>query len=172
MLTRRAEKTLREQLATVTRAVVASVDASRPIKLTSDETERLLAVANLVTLARSAAERDYRGDVVDVHLPEVPTRFLKQLGQMMRGAVAIGLPRDQALNLALRCARDSMPPLRLRVFEDVAAHPNASTSEVRKRLRRPRATVDRELQALDMLEVSTARKNPSAEVTGWGGGTP
>ena len=113
----------------------------------------LLAAADLVTLARTAVEYDYRGDVIDAHAPEMPTRFAKQLTQMVRGAVAIGMDRTDALRLAIRCARDSMPPLRLAIIDDLAQHPHSSTSEVRKALDKPRATVDRQLQALHMLGV-------------------
>ena len=37
-------------------------------------------------------------------------------------AVAIGINRGEAVRLALRCARDSMPPLRLAILDDIAAH--------------------------------------------------
>jgi hypothetical protein len=36
------------------------------------------------------------------------------------------------MRLALRCARDSMPPLRLAILRDVAAHPSTTPTEVRK----------------------------------------
>jgi hypothetical protein len=108
-----------------------------------------------VTLARTGVDFDYRGDVVDSHAPEMPTRFAKQLAQVVRGGLAIGMDRGRALRLAIRCARDSMPPLRLAILLDVAAHPNSRTSDVRKRLGKPRATVDRQLQALHMLGVLT-----------------
>jgi hypothetical protein len=108
-----------------------------------------------VTLCRTGVEYDYRGDVVDRHDPEMPTRFAKQLAQMLRGAVAIGLTRQRALHLAIRCARDSMPPLRLAILDDVAANPDARTVDVRRRLDKPRNTVDRQLQALHMLGVLT-----------------
>ena len=93
----------------------------------------LLAAADLVTLARTGVEYDYRGDVIDAHAPEMPTRFAKQLAQIVRGAVAIGMDRGDALRLAIRCARDSMPPLRLAIIDDLAAHPHSSTQEVRRR---------------------------------------
>ena len=88
----------------------------------------------------------------------MPTRFAKQLVQVLRGACAIGLDRERALRLALRCARDSMPPLRLAILEDVAAHPGARTPDVRRRLNKPRNTVDRQLQALHMLGVLTCEE--------------
>jgi hypothetical protein len=67
--------------------------------------------------------------------------------------VALGLDRQEALRLAIRCARDSMPPLRLAILDDVAANPHTATKDVRRRLGKPRATVDRQLQALQMLRV-------------------
>jgi hypothetical protein len=124
-----------------------------PTTLTDKETDLLLAAADLVTLARTAVERDYQGNVIDAHAPEMPTRFAKELAQIIRGAVAIGLTRTEALRLAIRCARDSMPPLRLAIIDDLAEHPDSLVSDVRKRLSKPRATVDRELQALHMLGV-------------------
>ena len=72
---------------------------------------------------------------------------------VVRGGVAIGMDRRAALRLAIRCARDSMPPLRLAIIDDVAVNPESSTADIRKRLGKPRATVDRQLQALHMLDV-------------------
>ena len=132
----------------------ASIRAAA-IDPTEDETERLLAAANVVTLARTGVDYDYRGDVIDAHAPEAPTRFAKQLAQVFRGAVALGIYREAALRLAIRCARDSMPPLRLAILADVAAHPDTLTRACRERLGKPRATVDRQLQALHMLGVLT-----------------
>lgn len=148
-----AEAQMRADLAGAAAAVLATVQPSQAVTLTEAETERLLQAADVVTLARTGVDYDYRGDVIDAHAPEMPTRFAKQLAQMFRGAVAIGLDRPAALRLALRCARDSMPPLRLAILDDVAAHPGTSTTDVRRRLAKPRATVDRQLQALHMLGV-------------------
>jgi hypothetical protein len=65
----------------------------------------------------------------------MPTRLAKQLTQIFRGAVAIGLNRTQALALVLRCARDSMPQLRLEVLREVARQPDVSVNrELKSRL--------------------------------------
>lgn len=149
-----SEITMRAELAAAVGGVIAGMD-THPTTLSEEETETLLAAADLVTLVRTGVEYDYRGDVIDAHAPEMPTRFAKQLAQVVRGGVAIGMDRTAALRLAIRCARDSMPPLRLAIIEDLAAHPHSSTAEVRKRLDRPRTTVDRQLQALHMLGVLT-----------------
>ncbi|MFI8976506.1 hypothetical protein ACIGO9_26720 [Nocardia asteroides] len=147
------EVAMREELAAVVRGVLAGVDPSKAITVTDAETDLLLAAADIVTRARTGVDFDYRGEVIDAHAPEMPTRFAKQLAQVVRGAVAIGMDRTDALRLAIRCARDSMPPLRLAILDDLAAHPNSSTTEVRKRIGKPRSTVDRQLQALYMLDL-------------------
>lgn len=148
-----SETKMRTELAASVAAVVAGCNPKLDLSLTDEETERLLAAADLVTLARTGVEYDYRGDVIDAHTPEMPTRFGKQLAQIVRGGISIGIHRRRALNIALRCARDSMPPLRLAIVLDIAANPDSPTRDVRQRLNKPRATVDRQLQALHMLDV-------------------
>jgi len=149
------ETTMRAELAAVVGGVLAGVDPSAAVEPTDDERERLLAAANVVTLARTGVDYDYRGDVIDAHAPEAPTRFAKQLAQVFRGAIAIGISREAALRLVIRCARDSMPPLRLAILADVAAHSGTLTRDCRQRLDKPRVTVDRQLQALHMLGLLT-----------------
>ena len=104
-------------------------------------------------MARTAVERDYQGEVIDAHAPEMPTRFAKQLAQMIRGAVAIGTTPQAAMRLAIRCARDSIPPLRREILLDVAANPGSRPGDVRKRVGRPWRTVKREMESLYMLRL-------------------
>jgi hypothetical protein len=160
------ETRMRTELAAAAAGVLAGMNQEQ-IKTTETESEALLAAANLVTLARTGVEYDYRGDVIDAHAPEMPTRFAKQLAQILRGAVAIGMDRQRALWLAIRCARDSMPPLRLAIIDDVAAHPYSTPTDVRKRLGKPRATVDRQLQALHILGVLHLDEETGGERTRW-----
>jgi hypothetical protein len=110
----------------------------------------------------AAVETDNRGDVIDAHEPEAPTRFAKQLFQVMRGAMAIGLDHDAALRLAIRCAHDSIPPLRLQLLTDIAANPMATTSEIRHRLNKPISTVRRQLEGLQVLDLLSARSVTTA----------
>ncbi|MBA3884286.1 MAG: ArsR family transcriptional regulator [Acidobacteria bacterium] len=151
------EETMRAELSAVVGGLLAGVTGTG-LTLTHDEQERILAAANVVTLGRTGVTYDYRGDCIDAHAPEAPTRFAKELTQIVRGAVAIGVDRPAALRLAIRCARDSMPPLRLAIIEDIAQYPGAATKDVRQRLGKPRATVDRQLQALHMLGVLTCHE--------------
>lgn len=81
---------MRADLAAAMRGVLCKID---PYAATLDDNDevRLLGAANLVTLARTAVEYDGRGEVIDAHAPEMPTRFAKMLGQIVRGARAVGM---------------------------------------------------------------------------------
>ena len=162
-----SEKTMRQALAAAVGEVMLGVNPDGGIELTDDETRRLLAAANLVTKARTAVDTDYGGNPILANAPEMPTRFAKQLSQVLRGAVVVGVERDDAMRLALRCARDSMPPLRLEIIECLAQHPRSTTGDVRRHLRKPRTTVDRELQALSMLEVVDCDEEDGLSSTKW-----
>jgi hypothetical protein len=147
-----SETEMRKALAQVTGKLIEHMD-KKGHTLDKAQRTRLIKAADIVTAARTGVERDYRGDVIDAHALEMPTRFAKQLGQLVRGAVAIGLPADRAMQLAIRCARDSIPPLRCQILLDIAANPKAEPHEVHRRIGRPRHTVRRELEALHMLRL-------------------
>ena len=58
-----------------------------------------------------------------------------------------------AMRLAIRCARDSIPPLRREILLDVATNPGSRPGDVRKRVGRPWRTVKREMESLYMLRL-------------------
>jgi len=144
------EVAMRAELAAAAGAVLAGL-TPEAATLDDHDVEHLLGVADLVTLARTAVERDHRGQVVEAHAPEMPTRYAKMLGQLVRGCLALGTGRDEARAVALRVARDSVPPLRWRVLVEVDRAPGSTCSEVTKALQVPRSTVDRVLQELHLL---------------------
>ena len=89
----------------------------------------------------------------------------------MRGGTLWGW--NGPLPSSSRCgaAGDSMPPLRLLILEDVAKFPSATTHDVRRRLGKPRTTIARQLQALQMLGLvrcdEEERENFGRAVTLW-----
>ena len=89
------EVQMREELAEAVSEVIAEINTD-DIPTTDEENSLLLKAADLVTMARTAVDRDYRGDVSVAHAPEMPTRFAKQLAQMLRGAVAVGMTRESS----------------------------------------------------------------------------
>ena len=153
---------MRAELAAAVGGVIAGMNTT-PITVTDEETETLLKAADLVTLARTGVEYDYRGDVIDAHAPEMPTRFAKQLAQIVRGAVAIGMDRADALRLAIRCARDSMPPLRLAIIDDLSAHPGRPRPRCGSgsRSRAPRSTANCRRCTFSACSPSTRRRPPA-----------
>jgi hypothetical protein len=144
------EQQMRDELKNAVGGVIAGMCCDE-VPLTEKEEGQLLKAANITTMARTAVERDYQGEVIKAHAPEMPTRFAKQLSQTVKGAVAIGMSRERAMELAIRCARDSIPPLRVEILLDVAMNPNARPNEVRTRVQKPWNTIRRELQALHIL---------------------
>jgi hypothetical protein len=152
------ETNMREELAAAVAGLVNNINTAAVYSLTESDENIIVEAADIITRARTGVEQDYRGDVIDAHQPEMPTRFAKQLTQIMRAAIAIGMSQIEALRLVIRCARDSMPPLRLAVLHDVAVHPDAPIIDVRRRLQKPRATIDRTLQALHILGLLTCRE--------------
>jgi hypothetical protein len=145
------EETMRAELAAAVGGLIGHIDAAANYDLHDSETRQLIKAANIITHARTAVERDYRGDILDAHSPEMPTRFAKQLTQLVRGGRALGMRREAAMRLALRCARDSFPPLRSEILLDLARSPDSRVTDVSKRITKPYRTVRRELEALHTL---------------------
>jgi hypothetical protein len=152
------ETVMREEMATAVAGLIDAIDTQCVYRLSDDDATMIVKAADLVILARTGVELDYRGDVIDAHDPEMPTRLAKQLTQILRGAIAIGMRHRDAIRLVIRCARDSMPQLRLAVLRDVAKHRNSRVIDIRRRLQKPRATTDRTLQALHMLGLLICRE--------------
>jgi DNA-binding MarR family transcriptional regulator len=160
------EIAMRKQLASSVKAAL-ELNPKADLTIYPHEVEILIRAADLVTLGRTAVMRDRQGNVIDAHAPEAPTRFVKQLTQVIRGALALDMPRERALHLALRVARDSMPPMRLACLLDVGRHPMSLVSEICKRLDKPRSSIDRELQALQQLGLLSRAEIASGTRTEW-----
>jgi hypothetical protein len=73
--------------------------------------------------------------------------------QLLRGAVAVGMTPAEAMRLAMRCACDSIPPLRRSILIDLANNPGSQATDVRKRISKPRSTVRRELACMHSLKL-------------------
>ena len=71
-----AETQMKKELSEIVGRLLNRPDAAGA-KLPSNVAEALLAVANLVTLARTAVEKDWKGTVLEAHMPEAPTGTCK-----------------------------------------------------------------------------------------------
>jgi hypothetical protein len=144
------EDAMRAELADAVAALFADLDPDRAV-LSDKHQAELLDLADLVTLGRTAIIRDQRGEPLEAHMPEAPTRFAKQLGQLIRGALALGMEKDDALTLARRCAADSLPPMRRRLLGHLLQCGSATVTDAMTALQVPRTTVDRALQELHLV---------------------
>jgi hypothetical protein len=88
------ETAIRKEISRAVAALIADARLHpRDALVDQDEEDKLVAAADIVTRARTGVEVDYQGNVIDAHEPEMPTRFVKQLVLIFRGALAIGLDR-------------------------------------------------------------------------------
>ncbi|MGN6177341.1 MAG: hypothetical protein ACTHPS_30975, partial [Streptosporangiaceae bacterium] len=169
------EVQMRARLAEVTGKLLAGaaayVSAEPEPGLTETEMTSLLGLADLVTRARTPVERDYQGNPAFAHALEMPTRFAKQLVQIVRGGLLLGLDRDTAMGVAARCCHDTMPPLRRVVLADIAANPDSFTPDVADRVQMPKTTIDRALQELQLLGLLVVYHVAYGETAGSGGRT-
>ena len=123
-----------------------------------EEIETHSRAADIVTFARTGVELDYRGDVIEPR-PRDADPFAKQLDAMFRGGRWRSAWPGNACALALRCARDSIPrsgwPSAGPAWTSTRTSPSI---DIRRRVERPRATVDRLLQALHILGLLTCEE--------------
>ena len=154
------ELTMRTEFAAAVGQLLSTVPSDPTLDLSEAGWDELVDVADLVTLVRSGVETDYKGDVLFAHAPEVPTRLVKQLGQLMRGATAIGLSVERAFEMALRVCRDCAPDPTPRPPRRGRA-PGHQSVRLRPTARDPPPTSQRlcdPLRALDLLDWTSSRK--------------
>jgi hypothetical protein len=154
------ETQMRKDLAARVGALLRGAGAGDEPRLTDDEMGSLIGMADLVTRGRTPVERDYQGNPAWAHALEMPTRFAKQLVQIVRGGLVLGLDPETAMGVAARCCHDTMPPLRRKVLADVAANPLSGTAKVVASLQLPWTTVDRTLQELHLLGCLVVDEEP------------
>ena len=120
------EVQMREELAEAVGGLIAHASTDDVPTHARTRAMQLVKAADLVTLARTAVERDYQGDVIDAHAPEMPTRFAKQLAQMLRGGVAIGMTRERGHAAGDPLRPRQHPAAAARILLDLAANPGST----------------------------------------------
>jgi hypothetical protein len=154
------ETRMRKDLAAKVGKLLHGASGDPEPRLTEAEMTSLIGMADLVTRGRTPVERDYQGNPAWAHALEMPTRFAKQLVQIVRGGLVLGLDPETAMGVAARCCHDTMPPLRRKVLAAVAANPLSGTAKVVAILQLPWTTVDRTLQELHLLGCLVVDEEP------------
>jgi hypothetical protein len=117
--------------------------------LDDGDKQRIVTLANLVTMARSPIERDRVSREIElIPDPEAPARFALVLAGLLEGLRVLGLDEQEAWRLVDKTAFDSMPALRRRILEQLAGSKKLSTREIAVALGLPTTTARRTLEDL------------------------
>ncbi len=126
---RRQAAGMRDELRQAVAGFFAGLTLPDDDTLTDDDRDRLIALADFVTLARSPVERDSRTrDIELIPDAEAPARFVIVLADLLEGLRLIGLDEQTAWALVSKVAFDSMPAQRRRLLEHLSASATATTT--------------------------------------------
>ena len=159
-----------EELRTRIRGMVAEFlvqfrDVGR-LDLPDRFTESLIALADVVTRARSGVARDYQTrDILYLPEPEVPTRLVKQIAQLMAAALAIGVDEGEAWRIAHKVGWDSVPAVRSAVIRLLSRYQSESLTraELQEKTGLPATTVNRVVEDLVVLGLAAQTKDQSGK---------
>jgi NrS-1 polymerase HBD domain/IclR helix-turn-helix domain len=128
-------------------------------------TGRLIDLADIVTRARSGVARDdHSRDILYLPEPEAPTRFAKQIAQLMAAMIRIGVEEDEAWRLAQKVGWDSVPAVRTSLLRILSTAECAlSRAQVQERSGLPESTVRRTEEDLVVLGLVDRHKNDSGK---------
>jgi hypothetical protein len=161
---------MREELSGAVRGLFAGLTfpRHRPT-LTEPETRFLISLASLVVRCRSAVDRDPQNkEITLIPGAEAPTRLIVMLSNLFGGLLTIGLQRDEAWQIVRRIGLDSMPALRRRCLETLAAATDAlSTSSVATAIDHPTSTVHRSLEELAAYAVASRTPQGAGRADLW-----
>lgn len=148
---------LRHQARTAaTEIVKAASKRTDDIELPSDLQDHLVEVAIVVCLGRGAVPRHGYGKREIDGLPNVesPPRLTLQLTTLARCLLALGMDLQRARWLCEHAALSSMPTIRLRVLQTLAAGEELNVSEVARRARAHRHPTRFALEELQTIGVT------------------
>jgi hypothetical protein len=141
---------MRQELSEAVAGLFADLDSTELPPLSAIDTDRLIALATLVSRARSPVVRDpYRRELELVPDSESPGRIVGALGRMLTGLRLIGVGETAAWKVTVKTGLDSMPAVRLRALRFMLGHDgDASTTDVATALDLPNPTTHRTLEEL------------------------
>jgi hypothetical protein len=170
ILNRRHEGEMRAELEAAVVAVMNTVDPDYDRDLTGPEIDRLVGLADYVTWARTAVERDgYSRDVEVMPEPEAPGRLARQLAAYLIALEAVSGDTPTAWRIVSRVASDCLPVLRRRLLNHLyrcAAIQRVSDGQ--EAADAPRSTTERALEDLTLLRLVAREKTGDHDSAAWG----
>jgi hypothetical protein len=165
-----AERKMRAELAQSVSGFFAGL--TLPDKLPRFEgwpRKRLVALANLVSMARSAVDRDgYTREIDLIHDTEAPTRIVQTLGRLYAGLIACGVDAAYAWTLTRKTGLDCIPKIRRVVFALLATAKDwQTTSDLAVAADYPTKTTLRAVEDLAAHKVVRRKKKVQGNADGW-----
>jgi hypothetical protein len=96
----------------------------------ADERKWLIELAKFVARGRAGVITDYKGDLIDVVPPELPTRLAMQLEGLLAGMDYIGVPRHAGTRAMTNTGLGCIPAARWRMLDHLIEHGAQHTSEI------------------------------------------
>lgn len=165
------------KLGSLAMAVLDNMKNNAPTKITIDQREDALDLAELATRARSSVRRNFYSreqEIENVDPPEMPTRFAGQLQQIMRALKILNQYRfskpeltDNNMKLIAKIALNSVTRSRHIAMVELAKYDTITTAGIAVKLGLPTATVRRWLEELVALEVADREKGSGPKGDTW-----
>jgi len=160
------EEEMRQELRDVVARFVASLDFGASPNLPETFEERLAALADFVSRARSGVVRErYSRDLTLAPEPEAPARLAKQLATLAVGHAMIHAAdgvEEADYAFVYRVALDCLPQVRLQVVEVLwGATDQITTSQVAEQIGYPTTTARRTLEDMAALGIVAISKAPT-----------
>lgn len=167
----RDDRKIREGLAKRVAELIDGLPDTTPTLVPAHQ-ETVVAVAELVTRARSAVERDPRSrELAYTPVPEMPPRFSRQLASLASGIALVSghtEVTDDDVRRVARVGLDGIPPARRACLEHLAAGRGWTvTSDVAAALRCSTTHARRTLEDLEVLDLVRRKSNKVSQIDRW-----
>jgi hypothetical protein len=165
-----SEARMRAEIAAAVHGLFAGIVVPDEIPpMAEADANRLGALADLVSRARSHVERDRMSREIEL-IPgsEMPARIAQALRRLLAGLDAIGLERAEGWNVIGKVAMDCLPQIRRDIMAFLQLQPApVATSDVAVALDYPTTTVRRGLEDLVAHKVLTRTGHGSGQRSAW-----
>ena len=137
----------------------------------------LISLAELVTRARSSVERNWRSpqqEIVEVHPPEMPTRFAGQLQTIYNSLKIINYQAsgnfdlfEDDIHILNKLTLDSITKMRRVIMQELSRYEIIETAGLATKLNLPTTSVRRHLEDLTALEIADRYKGGGSKGDKW-----
>ena len=169
--TQRDDQAIRKRLAVQVARFIEGLSDVAPT-ISPEHLDMLVGIAELVTRARSAVERDaWTREVAYTPTPEMPPRFARQLVALASGIAHVSghtAVADDDIRRVARVGLDGIPPVRRACLECLATERAwTATTEVAARLRCSPSHARRTLEDLEVLDLVVSQPGKEGTGTHW-----